>query len=507
MFNPVCRAAALSLSLTLSLTLAGRALAAPPPPQTPAQWRQAAIADIEAAYQITLHNHPGTHDPANPAFAANLANARLAGLALAAKVRDGAGYLAALQRFNTQIHDGHAGVVVRQTVKIPLRWPGFVAAWRGDGLLVSASEPGGPPSGARIEQCDGKSMAQLAASNVFAFDRRSEEQGHWWVYARDVFLDKGNPFITLPKRCRFSLNGKQTTQALTWRPLSEQGQKWRADSYNGPTLPVGLSEPRKNLYWVSMPTFQPDDAQRDAYREMTAEVKEHRQRYLDADAMVIDLRDNQGGSSTWSLDFAQALWGEARVSRRLKVLTAGEQVWWRTSPGNIGYVREMADVLRKEKQDATAIEIDAVAAGMQAAQQRGEKFYIEQEPAVAITADDRAADLPGDPPAFTRPVYVVVPGQCASACLDALDYFTLFPNTTLIGAPSAADSTYMEVRGQPLASGLATVIVPNKVYVGRPRAAGYFYQPAIQMNDIEWSQRTFMQAVEADLAKRRSSGG
>lgn len=495
MLNFVHRAAA------ATLILAGGACVAATP-QTPRQWRHAAIADIEAAYQITLDNHPGTYDPANPAFRANLDKARSAGLTLAARVRNGAGYRAALQRFNTQIHDGHAGVAVGALDKRQLRWPGFVAAWRGDGLLVYKSEPGGPPAGARIDSCDGQTVSQLAERNVFAFERRIEERGHWWVYGRDVFIDKGNPFIKLPARCRFSLDGKQTTSTLNWRPITEQGTRWRAAGYNGPTLPVGLSEPRAKLYWVSMPTFQPDEPQRDAYRAMTAEVRDHRQRYLDADAVVIDLRDNQGGSSSWSLEFAQALWGADRVTRQIDARSGQEHVWWRTSPANIAYVSELVGVLRQEKQDSVATETGQIAEGMQAASARGEKFYVEQEQAAGGGQDAGAAKLADDPPAFSAPVYVVVPGQCASACLDALDYFTMFPNTKLIGAPSAADSTYMEVRVQDLDSGLAKVIIPNKVYVGRARAAGQFYAPAIYVNDLEWSQQTFLKTVEADLARR-----
>jgi hypothetical protein len=86
------------------------------------------------------------------------------------------------------------------------------------------------------------------------------------------------------------------------------------------------------------------------------------------------------------------------------------------------------------------------------------------------------------------------------ACLDALDYFTVFPNVKLIGAPSSADSTYMEVRLQPLASGLASVIVPVKMYVGRARAAGQVYTPAIEVDELSWSTQAFLKVIEADLA-------
>jgi hypothetical protein len=293
------------LIAALPLLLAPFAHAAVAPPATPAQWAQAARSDIQTAYQLTLDHHPGTYDPANPRFAGNLARAKEQGLVLAAQVADAAGYVAALQRFNTLIHDGHAGVVVTLPGEwLAWRWPGFVAAWRGDALYVYAARamPGSaaPPVGARIDACDGTPIAQLVERNVFAYTGRSEERGNWWSEARDVFTDKGNPFVTLPKECSFSLAGQHTTQALAWQPITDEMARWRTDSYNGDALPVGLSEPRAHLYWMAMPTFQPDEAQRDAYRTVYREVREHRPRYLDADALVIDLRHNQGGSSEWS---------------------------------------------------------------------------------------------------------------------------------------------------------------------------------------------------------------
>jgi hypothetical protein len=97
---------------------------------------------------------------------------------------------------------------------------------------------------------------------------------------------------------------------------------------------------------------------------------------------------------------------------------------------------------------------------------------------------------------------VIVPGYCASACLDALDYFKLFPNTRLIGAPSSADSTYMEVRTETLPGGLARVIVPTKLYVNRPRGNGEFYRPDIPVTALQWTTATFLDVVERDLARQ-----
>ena len=460
--------------------------------------------DIEAGYQLTRENHPGTFDPANPGFLSELDAARAAGLALAAKVRDAAGYEAAIYRFSARIGDGHAGMYTElPTGLVPAtRWPGFIAAWRGDALYVYGSEPGGPPAGSRLESCDGRPARQLIEENVFAFFGRSDEPGNWWTHARKVFVDAGNPFVRLPQRCLFNADGQTFTNTLTWRPFTEQSQTWWNDSGNGERLPVGLTEPRSKLYWVAMPTFQPDEKERDAYREMGRKVTEERGRYLDADAIVIDLRHNQGGSSSWSLEFASALWGKARVERRMRAYQPNLQAHWRASAGNVEYTARMADELAEQKQVEAAQAVRYFGEQMAAALARGERYFVDRSELVTLTPQDRIENLPSDPPEFKRPVYVIVPGQCASACLEALDVFTRFGNTRLIGAPSSADSTYMEVRVQQLESGMSWVIIPVKVYTGRARGKGQSYQPAVQVNDLAWSTANMQKVIERDLATR-----
>lgn len=94
---------------------------------------------------------------------------------------------------------------------------------------------------------------------------------------------------------------------------------------------------------------------------------------------------------------------------------------------------------------------------------------------------------------------MIVPGQCGSACLDAVDTFKLFSNTALFGAPSSSDSTYMEVRLIDTPSGLSKVIIPNKVYVDRPREKGFYYQPDIPYYGLEWTTEALLKQVNSLL--------
>ncbi len=482
-------------------------------PNTPAAWSAAAQNDIRTAYQETYDNHPGVYDAKNPEFRKNLQRAKQRGLALAVKVTNAAGYKAAIERFNVSLQDGHAGAYTNLTEKDlpPLRWPGFITVWRGDSLYVYGSEAGGPEVGAKVLSCDGIKTRDLVMKNLFAFRGIASEPGAWWVLPRAIFYDVGNPFITLPKRCQFAYEGRTFSQNLQWQSANDNFNKWREASYNGDELAVGMTEPRPGLFWVAMPSFQANEKERDAYRKMTADVETHRQRYLDSDAVVIDLRHNQGGSSTWSKQFARALWGNERVNRRLQAFAQNQEVWWRSSKANTAYLADMVDTLQQEKQVEAVAEFSKVYTGMQQALARGDTYYVKAKEAEKevvkaslLTPEEARRDLADDPPAFNKPVYVIVPGQCASACLDALDVFTRFENTKLIGAPSSADSTYMEVRQKVLPSGLATVIIPNKMYVNRPRGAGAFYTPAIPVTDINWSSATFLKVIENDLSGKKA---
>ncbi|WP_145650027.1 S41 family peptidase [Pseudoduganella lurida] len=484
--------------------MAATPAAEPVLPATPAAWQAAAMRDIAAGYEVTLAKHAGALDPHNPAFTADLAKARDHGLALAARVTNAQGYAAALQGFTVRIHDGHAGLRERfdLAASVPPRWPGFVAAWRGD-LFVYAAEGDAARAGERIVSCDGRTARQLMEDNVFAFQGRSDEAGQWWSEAPYLFSDTHNPFVARPQRCVFEQAGRRVTRELHWRPATAQARTWQEGTMTADTLPVGLTEPRPGLFWMAMPTFKPNDAERAAYHAVRTRIATGRDAFLRAQAVVVDLRRNSGGNSTWSRDFAMALWGEDRVRRRAAAATRDERTWYRASAGNIAHYRQARDMFQAQGETATVRLLEEIGTGMLAAQAAGQPYWIKGDAGddAPPPPADPASDQPGDPAPFTRPVYVIVPGDCASACLDAVDVFKLFANTKLVGAPSSADSTYMDVRRQELPGGLARVLVPTKLYVNRPRGNGQFYRPDIPVTTVQWNRADFQRVIEDDLKR------
>lgn len=480
-------------------------------PQTPQAWMQAARSDIEAAYRILADNHPGMVDPANPNFPTLLNQARLNALSLVPRVDGPAPYMFTIDRFTATLQDGHAGVFARlpQEVDWKSRWPGFLVTWRGDGLLVHHSEEANVPVGARILNCDGQSIDTLMRERVFAFQHGLDQPGIWWSDGRNLLLDHGNPFLEPLKRCEIQTpDGQHRQIVLEWRSLPESAQRFIWSVTNGDRLPVGLQWREDRWPWVAMPTFQPDESEVQAYDELIQAIESQRERLLAAPAIVLDLRHNQGGNSQWSVRVASALWGAGRVERRRAALYARTQTLWRASQENTNHVESLAEQLKEAGMTELLPEIRRIGDGMRTALAKGEPFFNEDaqnDTESKPSMQEASRDLDSDPPPLTAPVFVIVPPQCASAGLDAIDTFKLFPNTRLIGAPSSADSTYMEIRLQDLPSGLGKVIVPNKVYVNRPRGNGEYYTPDILHTALDWSTEAFLTRVQTAVAQSNAA--
>ncbi|MCL2919456.1 S41 family peptidase [Shewanella litorisediminis] len=476
------------------------AAAEPALPQTAAAWASAARADIEAAFEITRDNHPGMFDPLNPGFGAQLEMARDDALALIPRVTNASSYIAAISRFSTGLQDGHAGAYANiEDADVPqTRWPGFNTVWRGDALWVSYSDLPQLKRGDKVLGCDGKSVDTLFDERVFQFQGQKAQPGHKWNSGHRVLADYGNPFIAPLERCEFDTTKGKLSLTLSWSVRPEAALEALQTDYNGDRLPVGLSW-HKDTAWVAMPTFTPDENDTAAYDKLVSELTAQRGKLLQAKTIVLDLRHNQGGSSLWSQRVAKALWGEGRVLRRLEAQGAATEVWWRASPGNTEYVQGIVKELESEGQTEYLPYFTEAADGMAASLRQNEPFFKQKDEVPAMSMAEAMKERPGDIPALTTAVIALVPGQCASACLDALDAFKLFDNTRLFGAPSSADSSYMDIRTVPFPSGLGAVIIPNKMYVNRSRGNGEYYAPDLPYNGLDWTTEALLQAIRHKL--------
>ena len=498
-----------SFVFLLGAALASAAFAPVAIPDTAAwtaqQWRAAAEGDVRAAYDHYRANHPGIYDKANPGFVAQLERARDSALALARQATSAAGYADALGAFSVGLADHHATLGMRQsgTATTEFEWPGFIPAWRDGALLVHSADAGsGVVRGERIVACDGLEPGALARKNLATSSSYPLTPGEYWTVGGAPFNSTAATAARRAKVCQVrAADGTIRTVALQWRKAPADFVARRALARTGERSEIALSEPRPGLFLIGMPTFSPNDSEIARFDALFVALAAKRDALVGARAVIIDLRHNQGGSSSWSAQAARILWGDPAVEKAAEH-SRDTAVRWRASPGNNAYVATWPALFRKQGRPQRDIEwAEKATAGMRRALAGNKPFFDEADEADEKPA--KAGPAPARP--FTTPVYVITHGHCGSACLDAVDLFKAFPNVKLIGAPTASDTNYMDVRSEILPSGLGQVVIPQKVYVGRNRASGAFYTPDILMTALDWSTAAFLDRIEADLAARGAS--
>lgn len=465
-------------------------------PAQPVNWRDATREDVIAAYEIFRIHHPGMFDPNNTGFPEQLRRARDRALAFAAHANDPEGHARALALFSAGLADAHARVQASYSGHDDMLWPGFRTVWRGNALRVHGPVQNGPPPESVLLGCDGRNAVDTIR-NAFWFYGRPAEAGQWWENAPSTFLRVRSPYEELPRQCSFRRpDGQAWTYSLSWEPVPHDLlEAWFDEGSR--REPVGLTEPRPGVYLITLSTFVPDEKGRGQYDRLFRDIDEKIGQMAAGKAIVIDLRHNHGGSSSWGDGVADRLWGEAAVSAKLADYFRKTQIWWFADAPNIAHWHELAAQFRAQGRPEVndGIGLGELAARLELALKRGKHFYVEDYGAMLAQKATEAE------PRKLPPVYVIVDGGCVSACLDALDVFTRFPGVKLVGAPTSADSNYIDIRFEPLPSERGVVIMPTKIWVGRPRRAGEVYVPEIPVNELDWTTATMLDHVERDLSR------
>src|SRR6185295_3452194 len=265
----------------------------------------------------------------NRGFTDQLRRARDTALTFSRRASDAEGHMRALALFSAVLADGHASVHASYSGHGDILWPGFRTVWRGDALRVIDSVGGRPPSKSKLLSCDGKdARTVIREQSSLGLFGRPAEAGQWWEFAPDTLEHLKSSYQPLPRQCRFrGPDGRVITLGLGWRPEPEAVfQNWFKTASR--REPVGLSEARPGIYLITLSTFSPDEEGRAQYDQLFSEL-EHRIATIEAaKAVVIDLRRNSGGSSSWGEDVAGKLWGRAAVKAKLADYFRHTQVWW-----------------------------------------------------------------------------------------------------------------------------------------------------------------------------------
>lgn len=464
------RAATLRAVLAAAILVTGSVEARADDGPWPALTRQ----DLVAIHDILRDNHPGPVNPEDPQYRVRLDEGLKTGLAEARNDRDYFAYRRTLSAYINGFRDNHTSIDWNIQPSY-IEWPGFLPGlWPDGSFRVGVSETSDAAAGEMLVSCDGVSAADLFERRVAPYRwNRDIASAKGLVAPFLLQLDAGDEAMRLTT-CRLGSGASGHDVKLQWRRAyggAGLDLRRKADGRTYPELGIRQID---GVWMISLPTFQyQSDADVKRFKAFLAEVAAHQAELRAADKVVIDVRGNVGGISSWGLEVAKVLWSpDAVVAAKAPFDVA--DVDWRASKANL---EERETFLKWGLQNGlpkSAIEDvtqsrDAIAKALK----EGRPFGRQSgSPA-------QAAHASVGPPPFRGKVYVFSDEVCGSSCLDFLDVILHLPGVVHVGRATSADAVYIDVNELPLPSGLGSVSYGMKVYRGRLRGNNESYTPRV----------------------------
>lgn len=445
--------------------------------QSDTSWSARYARDLDSLRAAIGANHPGAIDAQNPEFARTLTRAYAEARALTPQVRDFASFHVALTRFINQFQDAHLSVAFTRQVD-SVREAGLIAEYHNERFYLADVHQRYPGSaslvGAEIISCDGVSVRDLFLNRVLWWRGRATVAADWHRHAPQLFIDYGPPTPPAPRSCTFASGGRTITEQLAWRTTHAAALNAVLQRAAAPVeLGLGTERVARGQLWVRLPTFSAN--QEPQLSAMRATLDSLRAFVRSAPAwrtIVLDLRGNSGGSSSWGDEIAGILFGEEWRRQATSYLFDGVYTEWRLSADNIRAMRGIQEQITRrtgagsesERQFRTFVD------SAEAALKRGEAF-------VGTPLARTGVPAPAPVPVPGRILVITTP-SCFSACLDFLDRLRLHPAVIQVGQTTGVDTNYMEVWGGAI-SGLTRLNYPLKVYRNRRRGNNEAYAPHV----------------------------
>ena len=492
MSNPTTLRGELLLAAFISLAAASFAST----PSTPEEWQMAAAQDLKAAHNLLRDN--------SPAMIVNKDSARFRswleqGYTIAQKrirkVHDGRGYAFLLKGYAGGFRDSHVQIILDKDsgidIRTPVAWPGFVLGWRRGRYCVVWHSSGAvhvPPLGARLEECDGKTVAELVRERD-RFDGNVELESGRFFAAPYLLADRGNPYVPRPERCRFLIGNKSIVYNLSWRSVAKPDfQRALAVSIAKINRKLDVFQYGKGIWWLAIPSM---DHQQD-WGMFFGAVEKNLAAIRKAPLVVIDLRGNDGGDSAFGEKLENILWGKPFADSRRSV---SSPELWVASKVNRDHWRKTLKNFSADPNTTTA-----------------EKAYIQQtlkELDVALATGRRSfiyRDVPpgrasvGAPNPIRGRVVLLADHYCISACLDLMDDFLAMPRVIQAGTITAADTIFMDMTLVSLPSGLSQLGFGHSALFERRRPSNQPYEPTPSLQwrgspDDDAGERRWLQAT------------
>ena len=439
-----------------------------------AAWRRLATADLAAMRDTLQENHPAVYVAKDSMLFRRWLNHGYAeaqtGLA---QVTDGRGYYYLLKGYAGGFRDSHIVVYMKPSSGLSataIRWPGISTTWRSSKYRVAYVNPGNhsnlPPRGATLVACGRLSAETLARMRLDHYEANLDLQSGRYFSAPKLLWDMGNPFVgPVPDRCTFRFRSVSKTYKLKYTDATVGDIQIATETAAGEAKPkLSVEKWGDRGWWIGMPSMLESEDWADFFDQ----IERHKEEIRSAPLVVVDVRGNSGGDSTYPDRLAKILWGEEFV----QVFTPyqGNEIY-RVSPLNRKFfVDSLQEFKEKHEVNEYVGPFSELVSKMDSAASSATPLVVMRN-----AVPKRPPLRPPNP--MKGSVVLLTDYACNSACLDMMDLYIRLPNTLQAGTITTADTIFMEVTRIDLPSGKAGLSFGHKAWIARRRGSNVPYKP------------------------------
>lgn len=419
-------------------------------------WADLARRDLQFAGDSIAARHAGAVD-GQLSVTGPLATGLRAGLAEAGAARSEQDYLRVMMRFIAGFGDPHTAVDLHVATR---GWTGIVLDHVDGRYRVVWSEPNWPnplpPVGATAQTCDDVYTGSYLQLKVAPFSNRSTEYATTFgSLAQQSMFDVGLGWT--PAQCVFTLaDGSLRRYALPLRSVPTQVSEARLEalrpSYRATAKPVDVMPLGPGRYLVGMPNFNGKRSGA-AFEALYPKLEALAQPAW----VVLDLRGNGGGDSSWGTRALGALYGSA-YSDQLAA-AGGAQKYLIADDATVALLKRYiaAPEFADSKEDLTE-DLAKVLAAIRV----GAKMSLVSGSAETLSAEPPAAlNIPR--PRGPR-LLAIIDRNCFSSCMNVLQQIRATGDAVVVGEPTIGYSPFGEITRIDLPSGRGVLLIPSALY-------------------------------------------
>lgn len=452
-----------------------------------------------------LEQHPGFHDKESNLFNEQFERGKEFFLRKRLKeVNSFFGAIFAIKEFIAGFQDFHTSL--NPIMEVPLEWPGFLIHYDGKRFLTSFKNDNQHSNNALITKIDGIPTKQWISENIIHFTNNLiESESSLYFASIQALLWQQNPFIKKPMSICIEKKASELlvekTIDLTWKPITLKEYAKREAKLLGISPlkdllnPIKTTSPNKEISWIKIRSFninnliQNNFLQKIQFFQFKRTLKKLSQHHTKK--IIFDLSGNIGGLTHIPRILFTSLFGFENARKAEEYVLPGRG--YRSTTKNAARFNNECLMIADDLFDNLV-------------NQKTENAYSIQD-YFPITKGNFKIPEPKDPQAvLDTEFFIIIDGASASTSLLFIEELKqITPKVTLIGQPSASNTSYLDPVMHRTAVGLLSApiaIIPKRSGMfNKPFIPDYFLSTA-KMKDSKWLRESVLEIVNTGTRQK-----